>query len=526
MDDNLIPAVIYARFSSHKQDEESIEQQVAECTAYARAHGYKVIDIYADSAISGRSDRRPQFQRLKRDAEKKKFSAVIAYKSSRIARNIMNALTFEFELQQKNIALHYAKEDFGNDAAGKFMRNIMMATNQFHSDNMGEDIKRAQRHNALQCRANGRASYGYRTGEDGCFAIDEAAAPIVLEIFRRVASGESYIEIADDLNARHIPTGSGAKWNKSSFQTLLRNERYRGVYIFGNVRIDGGMPVIVPDDLFAEVQEMIVKNKIRHRRNSDGVFQLTGKLYCGECGERMIGMSGTSKSGIKHHYYACAGKRTRSGCFKRDHRRDQLEYDIAAGILARISSDEFIAQLVDMLMDYQKKHSGNAELQILTDQHAENDKALRNLLRAMEQGIITQTTATRIRELEQEQAILKGKIAMLKSGYDYATRDDVMAYLRHYRGVDITQPEVRAQLFETFLVAAYVWDDHAKLVFDPIGRGHIDVDISLADIAASGGIGGGECSLWLFDGSPSQSKANTCPSNGGLFVLFLPLNAR
>ena len=66
MDDNLTPAVIYARFSSHKQDEESIEQQVAECTAYARAHGYKVIDIYADSAISGRSDRRPQFQRLKR----------------------------------------------------------------------------------------------------------------------------------------------------------------------------------------------------------------------------------------------------------------------------------------------------------------------------------------------------------------------------------------------------------------------------------------------------------------------------
>ncbi len=521
LDQSAIPAVIYARFSSHKQDEESIEQQVAECTAYARSHGYKIIEVYADSAITGRSDRRPQFQRLKRDADKGKFSAVIAYKSSRIARNIMNALTFEFELQQKNIALHYAKEDFGNDAAGKFMRNIMMATNQFHSDNMGEDIKRAQKHNALQCRANGRASYGYKTGDDGHFAIDERTAPIVLEIFRRVADGEAYIEIADDLNARGIPTGSGSKWNKSSFQTLLRNERYRGVYIFGDIRIDGGMPVIVPDNLFAEVQEMIVKNKIRHRRNSDGVFALTGKLYCGECGERMVGMSGTSKTGIKHHYYACAGKRTRSGCFKRDHRRDQLEYDIAAAILARISSDAFVEQLVDMLMEYQRKFSEDSELQLLTDQHAENDKALRNLLRAMEQGVITQTTATRIRELEQEQAILKGKIAMLKTGNDYATRDDVLAYLRHYRGVDITQPDVRAQLFDTFLVAAYVWDDHAKLVFDPMGRGLVDADITLSDVSGNAGEG----SLWLVDGSPSQSKANTHLKNG-LFVFLIPLQSR
>lgn len=520
MHDTAIPAVIYARFSSHKQDEESIEQQVAECTAYARAHGYKVIDIYADSAISGRSDRRPQFQRLKRDAEKGKFTAVIAYKSSRIARNIMNALTFEFELQQKNIVLHYAKEDFGNDAAGKFMKNIMMATNQFHSDNMGEDIKRAQKHNALQCRANGRASYGYKTGEDGRFVLDEQTAPVVLEIFRRVAAGEAYIEIADDLNARGIPTGSGAKWNKSSFQTLLRNERYRGVYIFGNIRIDGGMPVIVPDDLFAEVQEMIIKSKTRHRRNADGVFALTGKLYCGECGERMIGMSGTSKTGVRHHYYACAGKRNRSGCFKRDHRRDQLEYDLAAAIMARISSDAFIEQLVDMLMDYQKKFSGDTELQMLMDQHAENDKALRNLLRAMEQGIITQTTATRIRELEQEQGILKGKIAMLKTSEEYATRDDVLAYLRHYRGVDITQPDQREKLFETFLVAAYVWDDHAKLVFDPMGRGRVDVDIALDDLS-----GAGESSLWLFDGSPSQSKTNT-PLQNGLFVFLVPLQIR
>ena len=75
-------AVIYARFSSHNQREESIEQQVAECRAYATANHYTVVDVYADSAVSGRSDRRPQFLRLRRDAGKHIFDTIIAYNSS------------------------------------------------------------------------------------------------------------------------------------------------------------------------------------------------------------------------------------------------------------------------------------------------------------------------------------------------------------------------------------------------------------------------------------------------------------
>jgi len=513
--------VIYARFSSHKQDEESIEQQVAECKAFAASRGLKIIEIYSDSAISGRSDRRPQFLRLKRDADKGKFAAIIAYKSSRIARNLMNALNFEYEMQQRRISVYYAKEEYGDDATGKFMRNIMMATNQFHSDNMGEDIKRAQNYNALQCRANGPASYGYRTGEDGRFVIDESTAPIVREIFQRVADGEPYIEIAEDLNKRGIPTRSGGEWNKSSFQTILHNERYRGTYIFGNIRIEGGMPVIVPDHLYMEAQRAMETTKVKHRRNADGVFALTGKLYCGECGERMIGMSGTSKSGARHHYYCCSRKRSERSCYKKDHRREQLEYEIALGIMTRICTDEFVEQITDMYMDYQRKFSTDAELQLLTDQHAENDRVLKNLLRAIEQGIITETTAARMQELEAKQRELKGKIAVLKSDSTTATRDDVMAYMRHFRGFDIKRPEIRQQLFDTFLVAAYVWDDHAKLVFDPMGAGRIDANITLSDVTSEDS----GCSYKLCEGSPHQTKANTqsVTMRGRLFVFSVPI---
>lgn len=95
--------VIYARFSSHNQREESIEQQVAECKAFAARSDIEIVGVYADSAKTGRTDRRPQFQKLGRDAEKGIFNCIIAYKSNRIARNILNALVFENDMDELGI---------------------------------------------------------------------------------------------------------------------------------------------------------------------------------------------------------------------------------------------------------------------------------------------------------------------------------------------------------------------------------------------------------------------------------------
>ena len=126
-------AVIYARFSSHNQREESIEQQVAECKVFAAQQGLEIIEVYADAAQSGRTENRSQFLRLQRDAKKGKFSNIIAYKSNRIARNMVNALTFENDMEKLGVKLFYAKEEFGNNAAGRFALRMMMNVNQFYS---------------------------------------------------------------------------------------------------------------------------------------------------------------------------------------------------------------------------------------------------------------------------------------------------------------------------------------------------------------------------------------------------------
>ena len=93
-------AVIYARYSSSNQREESIEQQIKKCREFAERKKLEIIDIYSDAAISGKSDDRPQFQRMLRDSQKGKFQYVIAWKSSRIGRNMMQALQTELALQE------------------------------------------------------------------------------------------------------------------------------------------------------------------------------------------------------------------------------------------------------------------------------------------------------------------------------------------------------------------------------------------------------------------------------------------
>ena len=124
-------AAIYARYSSHNQREASIEQQVKACRELAVRLGLDVVETYEDKAISGKSDRRPSFQRLLRDAEKGYFDCVLAWKSNRMGRNMLQAMTNEARLKDWGVRTFYAEEDFDDTAAGRFALRNMMNVKQF-----------------------------------------------------------------------------------------------------------------------------------------------------------------------------------------------------------------------------------------------------------------------------------------------------------------------------------------------------------------------------------------------------------
>lgn len=469
-----LDAVIYARYSSHNQREVSIEQQIAECTKHAAALGLRIVGTYEDRAISGKTDNRPRFQQMMRDAEKGKFQAVVAWKSNRIGRNMLQAMVNEAKLDDYGVKVFYAEEDFDDTAAGRFALRNMMNVNQFYSENMAEDITRGLYDNANKCMANGRQPLGYKRGADGKVMLDEPAAAVVREIFTRVAAGDLFVDIARDLNAKGIKTSKGAAWNKGSFQSICQNERYKGIYIYGNVRIVDGIPRIVSDELWYRVQEaMRMKKKpvgTRHRVGAED-YLLTGKLRCGHCGSYMTGVSGTSRNGELHYYYTCQKRRTEHACNKKNVRRDVIEPAIAQAIKMYCLTDDVIEWMADQTVQYWEKHDNDLQIEALEQQLAENKKATSNMLKAIEMGIITEATRSRMVELETENSKLTAQLSAAKRDVVKINREDLIDELHILRSKDIHDREVQAELFKDFLVTAYIYDDNRlKLVFSFMGK--------------------------------------------------------
>lgn len=471
-DNLIIEGAIYTRYSSHNQKEESIEQQIEECTAFAKANGITVVAIYSDKAVSGRTDRRSDFQRMMRDAEKQKFDVVIAYKSNRIARNMLNALQYEAKLENYGVKTLYAKEEFGNTAAGRFALRNMMNVNQFYSENMAEDIRRGLKDNAEECKVNGSLPYGYKRGEDGKYAIDEARAAIVREIFSKVVDGIPYADIIRSLNSRGITTKTGRPFNKNSFRRMLVNERYIGVYEHSGIRVEGGIPAIISEEVFYTVQRILEdgmnENGAKRKSNSD--YLLTGKLYCGECGSPMVGVAGTGRSGAMHYYYTCKSRRIAKDCEKENIQREYLEQLVVDMTRACISRSEVVKWLIDGYIALKKQAKETSDIPVMEQEIADRKKALANIMKAIEAGIFNSTTSERMKELEEEIQVLERSLKMAKAMYDEPVDGERMEfYLEKLRNGAPDNPAYRKELIRTMVKTITLWDDRIEIEYNFTG---------------------------------------------------------
>lgn len=460
----LQDAAIYARYSSHNQREESIEQQVSECMAFAQANNLKVVEVYSDSAISGKTDKRAAFQRMLRDAEKGKFQVVVAYKSNRIARNMFNAMQYEVRLDELGIKTLYCKEEFGDTAAGRFALRTMMNVNQFYSENLSEDIMRAMQDNAENLRINGRIPYGYRKGQDNRHEIDPAQAEVVREVYRRILAGETQADIAANLNARGIKTKDGNAWNKNSFRVMLKNDAYIGTYRFVDFVQENAIPAIITKEDFSLMQNYLENKKNpqgRHRENGD--YLLTGKLFCGYCGAYMVGESGTSKSGVLHHYYACQTRRKKQSCKKETVRRDWLERKVAELTKNVVLQDDVIEWIADNAVKFQQKARGDSDVGLLEQSIAESRKAQRNIMSAIEAGIFTPTTKNRLMEVEADIAQLERSLAIAKAKNVPIEKEQIIFSLEKYRNGDIDDKQYQKKLIDSFIKKVILYDDRIEI---------------------------------------------------------------
>jgi len=218
-------AVIYARYSCDRQNEQSIEGQLHECYAYAEKHDLTVVKEYIDRALSGRSaEHRTAFQQMIRDSEKKGFDFVIVYKTDRFARNRYDSAIYKTKLKKNDVRVLYAKESIPDGPEGIILESLLEGMAEYYSAELSQKIKRGIHEIALKHKAyGGNRPFGYRIDSDKNFVIDEKEAEIVRKIFTDFADGKQAKEIATELNEKGIKNARGTSWNKNNFFQIFHN---------------------------------------------------------------------------------------------------------------------------------------------------------------------------------------------------------------------------------------------------------------------------------------------------------------
>lgn len=468
LNEESIPAAIYARYSSHSQRDCSIEQQIADCEAYARANNLRIVKIYSDHHLTGTTDKRPQFQQCLRDSAHGAWKYLICWKIDRFARNRYDSATYKYRLRKNGVQVLYAKESIPEGPEGILLESVLEGSAEYYSANLSQNIRRGMRYNAEQCKVNGNIyPYGYTKGPDGRFAIVPDQADIVREIFSKFLNGTTFVDIANDLNARGILTGRNGRWNDGSFHRLLKNESYIGTYHYADIRVENGMPAIITPDQFYLAQERLRTKKNPHGRHRvNGDYLLTGKLICGSCGSYMAGFTGTGASGDLHYYYGCQKRRREHACSKANIKRDFLEDLVVRAAMDYILQDSVMEWIADCVMDFQAREAASAQLLSLRTRLSDTERSIENIMTAIEAGIITQTTKSRLLELESISADLKSSIALEEKSQSKLTRDQILFFLSRFKKGNPNDQIFRRRVIDTFIDKVYLYDDQLTIHFN------------------------------------------------------------
>ena len=452
--------VIYARYSSDNQREESIEGQLRECNEFAKKNGIQIIETYIDRALSAKTDNRPDFQRMIKDSESCNFEVVIVWKLDRFARNRYDSAHYKAMLRKNGAKVLSATERISDSAEGILLESLLEGMAEYYSAELAEKVVRGMTDNALKGKYNGGTlPIGYVIDSEKHFQLDPVTAPAVIHAFKRYAEGASMQEVTDELNFMGVRTKRGGKISINSVTSMLHNRKYIGEYKFRDVIQPGAIPAIVSVELFDKVQERMVANKktpARHKAEEE--YLLTTKLYCGKCQSFMVGESGHSQSkGAVHRYYKCITAKRHKTCDKKTVRKEWIEDLVIDYVRKILFDDELLETIAEKVVNVFGKE--NETLPLLRKQYDETQKAIDNLLYAIQQGILTPSTKQRMQELEQQKNELSTQIIKEEMAKPLITKEHILAFLERLRKLNTNKLEHRRRLIDTFINKVVLYDD-------------------------------------------------------------------
>ena len=249
--------VIYARYSSDNQREESIEGQLRECKEFANRNDIVIVDTYIDRAFSAKTDNRPSFQKMIRDSAKNQFDVIIVWKLDRFARNRYDSAHYKAQLRRNGVKVVSATEAISEGAEGIILESVLEGMAEYYSAELAEKVIRGQTENAMKCKFNGGpVTFGYYIDDEQHFQIDEETAPYITQIYNAYDSGITMKEIAENLNNKGVSNSRGGRFTINIISKILSNRRYIGEYRFRDIVVPDGIPAIVDKIYLKEFKQV------------------------------------------------------------------------------------------------------------------------------------------------------------------------------------------------------------------------------------------------------------------------------
>lgn len=465
-------AVIYARYSSHAQNEQSIEGQLHVCHEYAKREGITVIDEYIDRALTGRSDERPQFQKMIADAKKRAFQYVIVYKLDRFARNRYDSAIYKHKLKQCGVKLLSAMENIGDNPESIILEAVLEASAEYYSVDLSQKIKRGRKESAAKGKfVGGGVPIGYKN-VGGFLVLDDLIAPHIKWAFEQYAAGMTKRDILDEFNRRGLRNRNGKPFNYNALQHAFRSEKYVGVLEQSGVRVENGCPALIDRATFDRVQarlDLMAKHGAKNKA-VEVEYLLTGKIFCGHCGATMQGVSGTGKGGGKWYYYQCSARRKHlNGCKKRHEKKDFIEWYVCEQTVEYVLSPERIKRIAAAVVEEYEKEFGDNSVADLEARIARLD---REIAKAVDAALEMPKAARKpiydkIENMGADKEECEIELAKLRVANKIKyTEEEICAWLRSFCKGDLFDMDFRRRIIDVFINSVYLFDDKIVIYYN------------------------------------------------------------
>ena len=482
--------IIYARFSSQSQNEQSIEAQIRICSEFAENKGIKIVNVYADKAKTGTNDHRPAFQKMISDAATGAFRYIIVYMFDRFARNRRDSVMYKEMLKEKyGIKVISALEPISEDEGGEFYEMFLEWNAEKYSKRLSKRIRDGldtSVANGTFC--GGRVPYGYYLGIEQStanpnkqvkrVAIKQDEAEILKYVYEQYDKGYTKKEIADMLNKDGYRF-NGKLFSVRSFDKWLTNEKYTGEFKFGGRECNNMYPTIIEKGLFLRVQKRLNKNKyvLGGQETAKVPYLLTGKVFCGECGTEMLADKGTGRNGTSHSYYTCKKKR-KGECSKKRENKDNLEAYVTSCVVNFLKDKKNAEMAVDDVFAYYEKRTDTDNLKSITTRIANIQKEAEKLADAFidaKSQLLKNKIETKMAEYEILLGDLEAQKAQLELERGYRiNKKDLLDFIEDLLKGDVNDKNYQKQIIDHLVSQVFVNDDDTVVYFNL--RGGKDIE--------------------------------------------------